>query len=103
MTPFLRFSSINSLIFSRSTGECARGRILMGLASPVSISKGSRLAGRPIRSDTVFEILIDKLLDLFEVNWGMCTGTNIDGFSVTGVDIEGFKVGRASNPIGHRF
>src|SRR5271170_1233678 len=48
MTPFLMFSSMNALIFSRSKGEYGRGRVLIGLASPVSISKGFRLAGRPI-------------------------------------------------------
>src|SRR5436190_12126616 len=48
ITPFLRFSSMNSLIFSRSSGEWDRGLILIGFASPVSIWKGSRFAGRPI-------------------------------------------------------
>ena len=48
ITPFLRFSSINSLIFSRSTGECGLGRILIGSVLPALILNGSRFAGSPI-------------------------------------------------------
>src|SRR5271170_7899583 len=47
MTPFLRFSSTNSLIFSRSAGEYLRWGILIGGFEPVSIVKGWSFAGIP--------------------------------------------------------
>ena len=57
MTPFLRFSLMNALIFSKSTGEYEYGRIFIGFIFLVSIVNGLRFAGFPISRNKLGHLL----------------------------------------------
>ena len=79
---------IKSSIIDTYTGAAVR---LLGE------DEGKAPGGFRFRYDTVLEVIIDELLDFLEIFGGVSARANIDGLRVTGVDIEGFQLCRASD------